>query len=82
LGTTWAEIDLAAKVWTVAAERKYLPEFADLKVGVETTDPATGKPTLTLEPQKRPMIVQDLLRHTAGLVYGQSASPVRVDRCG
>ena len=50
---------------------QYLPEFADLKVGVETTDPATGKPTLTLEPQKRPMIVQDLLRHTAGLVYGQ-----------
>jgi CubicO group peptidase (beta-lactamase class C family) len=50
---------------------QYLPEFADLKVGVETTDPATGKPTLTLEPQRRPMIVQDLLRHTAGLVYGQ-----------
>jgi len=50
---------------------QYLPEFADLKVGVETTDPATGKPTLRLEPQIRPMIVQDLLRHTAGLVYGQ-----------
>lgn len=50
---------------------QYLPEFADLKVGVETTNPATGKPMLTLEPQKRPMIVQDLLRHTAGLVYGQ-----------
>jgi CubicO group peptidase (beta-lactamase class C family) len=50
---------------------QYLPEFAGLKVGVEITDPATGKPTLRLEPQKRPMIVQDLLRHTAGLVYGQ-----------
>jgi len=50
---------------------KYIPEFADLKVGVEAIDPATGKPTLTLVPQKRPMIVQDLLRHTAGLVYGQ-----------
>jgi hypothetical protein len=25
------------------------PELAHLKVGVETTDPATGKPTLTLE---------------------------------
>jgi len=50
---------------------KYIPEFADLKVGVEATDPATGKPTLTLMPQKRAMIVQDLLRHTAGLVYGQ-----------
>ena len=50
---------------------KYIPEFADLKVGVEAIDPATGKPTLTLVPQKRPMNVQDLLRHTAGLVYGQ-----------
>jgi len=50
---------------------KYIPEFADLKVGVEATDPATGRPTLTLMPQKRSMIVQDLLRHTAGLVYGQ-----------
>jgi CubicO group peptidase (beta-lactamase class C family) len=58
-------IDLAAPV------SKYIPEFADLKVGVETVDPATGKPTLNLMPQKRPMIVQDLLRHTAGLVYGQ-----------
>ena len=59
------KIDLAAPV------SKYIPEFADLKVGVETIDPATGKPTLNLVPQKRPMIVQDLLRHTAGLVYGQ-----------
>src|SRR3954470_12867491 len=58
-------IDLAAPI------SKYIPEFADLKVGVETVDPATGKPTLNLMPQKRPMIVQDLLRHTAGLVYGQ-----------
>src|SRR4051794_27029412 len=58
-------IDLAAPV------SKYIPEFADLKVGVETIDPATGKPVLNLVPQKRPMIVQDLLRHTAGLVYGQ-----------
>src|SRR6266566_6567499 len=34
---------------------KYIPEFADLKVGVEAIDAATGKPTLTLMPQKRPM---------------------------
>ncbi len=60
-----AKLDLDAPV------SQYLPEFADLKVGVEITDPATGKPTLKLEPQRRPMIVQDLLRHTAGLVYGQ-----------
>src|SRR5215469_13712078 len=50
---------------------KYLPEFKDLQVGVEKLDERTGQPALTMEPQKRPMIVQDLLRHTAGLVYGQ-----------
>lgn len=61
------KIDLAAPV------SKYIPEFADLKVGVETTDPATGNPTLSLVPQKRPMIVQDLLRRTAGLVCGRFA---------
>jgi CubicO group peptidase (beta-lactamase class C family) len=59
------KIDLAAPV------SHYIPEFAELKVGVEAVDPASGKPTLELVPQKRPMIVQDLLRHTAGLVYGQ-----------
>jgi hypothetical protein len=59
------------KLDLVAPVAKYLPEFVDLKVGVEQTDPATGKPSITQEPQKRPMTVQDLLRHTAGLVYGQ-----------
>ncbi|HUN53164.1 MAG TPA: serine hydrolase domain-containing protein [Candidatus Sulfotelmatobacter sp.] len=49
----------------------YLPEFADLKVGVERIDAATGKPALALEPLRRPMTVQDLLRHTSGLTYGQ-----------
>jgi CubicO group peptidase (beta-lactamase class C family) len=37
-------------------------------VGVEIKDPVTGKTDLALEPQKRPMTVEDLLRHTAGLV--------------
>src|SRR5690242_13937265 len=60
------------KIDLVAPVSKYIPEFADLKVGVETVDPATGKPTLNLVPQRRPMIVQDLMRHTAGLVYGQN----------
>ena len=58
-------LDIAAPV------AQYLPEFKDLQVGVEKLDPATGKTELVLEPQKRPMTVQDLLRHTAGLVYGQ-----------
>ena len=58
------KIDLLAPVF------QYLPEFKDVKVGVEKTDPATNNPTLALEPPIRPMTVQDLLRHTSGLVYG------------
>jgi len=49
---------------------QYLPEFKGLKVGVEKTDPATGKVSLSLENAQLPMTVQDLLRHTSGLVYG------------
>ncbi len=59
------------KLDLLAPVSKYLPEFAGLKVGVEAPDPATGKPALTLAAQKRPMTVQDLMRHTSGLVYGQ-----------
>src|ERR1700758_3064421 len=58
------------KIDVMAPVARYLPEFKDVKVGVEKPDPATGKPTLTLEPPVRPMTVQDLLRHTSGLVYG------------
>jgi CubicO group peptidase (beta-lactamase class C family) len=49
---------------------RYLPEFKDLKVGVEKKDPATGKAELVLETASREMTVQDLLRHTSGLTYG------------
>ena len=48
---------------------QYLPEFKDLQVRVEQVDPATGKKETVMQPQMRPMTVQDLLRHTAGLVY-------------
>jgi CubicO group peptidase (beta-lactamase class C family) len=58
------------KIDVMAPVARYLPEFKDVLVGVEKPDPATGKPTLTLEPPVRPMTVQDLLRHTSGLVYG------------
>jgi CubicO group peptidase (beta-lactamase class C family) len=57
------KLDLAAPV------HRYLPELSDMKVGVEKTDPASGQKKLALEPQKRPMTVEDLLRHTSGLVY-------------
>jgi CubicO group peptidase (beta-lactamase class C family) len=48
----------------------YLPEFKDLQVGVEKINVATGNPELSLEPVRREMTIQDLLRHTSGLTYG------------
>ena len=41
---------------------QYLPEFKDLKVRVEQLDRTTGKKEIVLQPQARPMTVQDLLR--------------------
>ncbi|MFI5015809.1 MAG: serine hydrolase domain-containing protein [Hyphomicrobiales bacterium] len=43
---------------------KFIPEFADPQVGVEKD----GK--LELVAAKRPITIQDLLRHTSGLTYG------------
>src|SRR6202790_2114156 len=48
---------------------KYIPAFADVKVGVEKRD-QDGKRLLALEPLKRPITIEDLLRHTSGLTYG------------
>ena len=48
---------------------KYIPAFADVKVGVEKRD-EDGKLTLALEPLQRPITIEDLLRHTSGLTYG------------
>ena len=48
----------------------YLPEMRGLKVGVEKTDKA-GKRKLGSQAARREMSVQDLLRHTSGLTYGQ-----------
>jgi CubicO group peptidase (beta-lactamase class C family) len=58
------KIDLLAPVF------KYLPEFKEVKVGVEKIDSGSGKPSLSLVAPERPMTVQDLIRHTSGLVYG------------
>ena len=47
---------------------KYLPEIGKMKVGVETSE--NDKATLQLVEPSRDMTVQDLLRHTSGLIYG------------
>ena len=48
----------------------YIPAFANSKVGVEKVNPVTGVKSVELEPMRRPITVQDLLRHTSGLTYG------------
>jgi CubicO group peptidase (beta-lactamase class C family) len=59
---------------------QYLPEFKDLKVGVEKKDPATGKAELILETPSRPITVQDLLRHTSGITYSFIGKSLIKDR--
>ncbi len=53
---------------------KYLPQFASMQVGVPD-DSAGG---MHLVPAERPMTIQDLMRHSAGLTYGFfGSSPVK-----
>jgi CubicO group peptidase (beta-lactamase class C family) len=47
----------------------FIPAFAETKVGVETMG-GDGKPRLALEPQARPITIEDLLRQSSGLTYG------------
>jgi CubicO group peptidase (beta-lactamase class C family) len=47
---------------------KFIPEFANQKVGVENNG------TLELVPATRPMTIQDLLRHTSGLTYDHTGT--------
>ena len=47
---------------------KYIPEFAEQKVGVENN----GK--LELVPLIRPMTIHDLLRHTSGITYDHTGN--------
>src|SRR6201996_7798157 len=48
---------------------KYIPSFAEQKVGVERKDDG-GKIVLDMVPLRRPMTVRDLLLHTSGITYG------------
>jgi CubicO group peptidase (beta-lactamase class C family) len=48
---------------------KYVPAFKEVKVGVEKPD-GEGKRSLELVALKRPITIQDLMRHSSGITYG------------
>jgi CubicO group peptidase (beta-lactamase class C family) len=48
---------------------KYIPSFAEMKVGVERKD-ESGKTVLDRVALKRPITVEDLLLQTSGITYG------------
>jgi CubicO group peptidase (beta-lactamase class C family) len=48
---------------------KFIPAFADMKVAIQKQD-ELGKVTLALDPLKRAITIEDLLRHTSGFTYG------------
>ena len=53
---------------------KYIPSFADMKVGLERTD-AQGKPELEFVPAARQLTIKDLLRQTAEISYEYIGGP-------
>lgn len=46
---------------------KYFPKFADMRVAARD---ASGEPTTDTVPANRKITIQDLMRHTSGIVYG------------
>jgi CubicO group peptidase (beta-lactamase class C family) len=46
----------------------YLPPFADMHVAIEKRDPQSDAMEIALERASRPITIQDLLRHTAGMI--------------
>ena len=57
---------------------KYLPALAKLEVSVPVIDPYTGATKYVNVPTDRDVNIQDLLRHTSGIVYGQYTSHPKV----
>ena len=54
---------------------RYLPAFKNLQVSVPRVDAQTGTVTYALVPVEPEMTIQDLLRHTSGLVYEDTSHP-------
>lgn len=57
---------------------KYLPALANPQVSVPVTDPYTGATKYVNVPADREPNIQDLLRHTSGIVYGPYTSHPKV----
>ena len=59
---------------------KHLPEFKDMQVAHESFDPVTGAQTFYTTPARRPITIQDLMRHTSGFTYGVLGAPTAVKK--
>jgi CubicO group peptidase (beta-lactamase class C family) len=46
---------------------KYFPKFAQMRVAVRDSN---GEPTVDTVPANRQITIQDLMRHTSGIIYG------------
>jgi CubicO group peptidase (beta-lactamase class C family) len=57
---------------------KYIPALGNLQVSVERRDPYTGATQYVNEPAHREISIQDLLRHTSGMVYAGFTAHAKV----
>jgi len=53
---------------------RYLPKLTNLQVSVSRVDKDTGKTSYELVPADREITIQDLLRHTSGVVYPNTSN--------
>ncbi|WP_083519278.1 serine hydrolase domain-containing protein [Bradyrhizobium jicamae] len=59
----------AGKLSLTDPAAKFVPAFADVKVGVASVAADGMTPFLKLVPPDRPVTIEDLLRHTSGITY-------------
>ncbi len=57
---------------------KFLPPLAKREVSIQQFDPATGKGGYVVVAAEREITIQDLLRHTSGIVYGSFTPNARI----
>src|SRR5471030_1598935 len=52
---------------------KYFPKFAGIRVAARDSG---GEPIVDTSPANRPITIQDLMRHTSGIIYGGRGSTI------